>query len=301
MSPQDNSREQALLIPCQDEHMLAILSHAAQTPGPALKIGVLIIVGGPQYRAGSHRQFTLLARSLARQGVASLRMDYRGMGDSEGELRDFESVSEDIAVAIDAFVEQAQLDQVLLWGLCDAASAALLYCHDRRDPRVRGLILLNPWARSGTSLAKTQLKHYYLDRLSQPEFWKKLLGGGVGRQALQDLLANAATALGRPRAASAPAGAATKSSAKDRRLYQQRMASAWREFGGPILLIISGMDLTAKEFLDHANSDPDWRGLLSQSKVQRVNLPEADHTFSKQAASLAVQEHTLALVRHLSI
>jgi alpha/beta superfamily hydrolase len=52
---------------------------------------VLVIVGGPQYRAGSHRQFTLLARSLAEQGFAVLRFDYRGMGDSTGAMRDQQS------------------------------------------------------------------------------------------------------------------------------------------------------------------------------------------------------------------
>ena len=42
--------------------------------------GMLIVVGGPQYRAGSHRQFTLLARDVAATGVPTMRFDYRGMG-----------------------------------------------------------------------------------------------------------------------------------------------------------------------------------------------------------------------------
>ncbi|MBB4844152.1 exosortase A-associated hydrolase 1 [Paucibacter oligotrophus] len=294
MNQTSSYRDRALLIPCQGERMLALLSEPAQAP--AGKTGVLVIVGGPQYRAGSHRQFTLLGRALASEGVPTLRLDYRGMGDAEGDLRNFETVGEDVGAAIDAFVQAAGLESVLLWGLCDGASAALLYCEAQQDPRVRGLVLLNPWARSDNSLAKTQLKHYYWQRLSQPEFWKKLLGGGVGRKAMQDLLANARAALGHSKPGQVPAAPSTGQQT-DSRPYLQRMAKAWREFGGAIQLIISGNDLTAKEFLDHAAADPHWRGLLSQGKVQRVDLAMADHTFSNRADSLAVQQHTLAFAR----
>ncbi|ALT77265.1 hydrolase 1, exosortase A system-associated [Paucibacter sp. KCTC 42545] len=292
-------RDQALFIPCQGERMLAILSEPTAISS-TIKTGVLVIVGGPQYRGGSHRQFTLLARELASQGVPTLRLDYRGMGDAEGEQRDFEAVADDIAAAMDAFFTHThgRMDQVVLWGLCDGASAALLYLDVSKDPRVLGLTLLNPWARSDTSLAKTQLKHYYWQRLSQPEFWKKLLGGGVGRKAWSDLLGNAREALGRAKAPPKGRGT-TPAQVKSERPYQERMAKAWRRFGGDIQLIISGQDLTAKEFLDHADTDSNWRGLLAQSKVQRVNLSAADHTFSDRAAGLEVQAHTLSFVLRL--
>lgn len=289
-------RDQALFIPCQGERMLAILSEPTAISS-TIKTGVLVIVGGPQYRVGSHRQFTLLARELASQGVPTLRLDYRGMGDAEGEMRDFEAVTEDIAAAIDAFFNHTsgRIDQVVLWGLCDGASAALLYLDATNDPRVRGLTLLNPWARSNTSLAKTQLKHYYWQRLRQPEFWKKLLGGGVGRKAWRDLIGNARVALGLTKTPP-QLTTAEPTHLKSKSPYQERMAGAWRNFGGDIQLIISGQDMTANEFLDHAGSNTHWRGLLNQRKAQRVDLPAADHTFSDRAAGLSVQAHTLSFV-----
>ncbi|PHV05291.1 hydrolase 1, exosortase A system-associated [Janthinobacterium sp. BJB412] len=164
--------EHALQFSCEDAALIGILSR----PRQAATRGVLVVVGGPQYRAGSHRQFTLLARALAAQGIPVLRFDYRGMGDSEGAARDFEAVSADLRAAIDEFFRQVPtLRDVVVWGLCDGASAALFYAAG--DPRVAGLALLNPWVRSQASYARTTLRHYYLARLRQGEFWRKLLGG----------------------------------------------------------------------------------------------------------------------------
>ena len=94
--------EQALTFDCEADALVGIL----HVPAAPCDVGVVVIVGGPQYRAGSHRQFVLLARELAAAGYAVLRFDYRGMGDSGGEPRDFERVSVDIAAAIALMTER---------------------------------------------------------------------------------------------------------------------------------------------------------------------------------------------------
>ncbi|TFW22062.1 hydrolase 1, exosortase A system-associated, partial [Duganella callida] len=191
-----NASEQALGFRCGDDALYGILSLPAQ---PASR-GVLIVVGGPQYRAGSHRQFTLLARSLAAHGIPALRFDYRGMGDSEGEQRDFSNVEDDLRAALDAFQAAVPgLHEIVLWGLCDAASAAL--CYAAGDERVRGLVLLNPWVRTTEGLARATLKHYYRDRLLQPELWRKVLRGQFKLgAAARSLLSLAGAARARPAA-----------------------------------------------------------------------------------------------------
>ena len=70
-----NFEERALSLRCNDSWMYGILS----LPEQAASRGVLIVVGGPQYRVGSHRQFTLLARHLASLRIPVLRFDCRGM------------------------------------------------------------------------------------------------------------------------------------------------------------------------------------------------------------------------------
>ena len=68
------------------------------------------------------------------------------------------------------------------------------------------------------------------------------------------------------------------------------MAEGWRGFGGAILLLLSGRDLTAREFIDHAAGDAAWQGLLAGERVERCDLPEADHTFSNAAARREVEQ-----------
>ena len=291
-----NYTEQPTLFPCEGETLLGILS-LPQTPA---ETGVVIVVGGPQYRAGSHRQFVLLARKLAGAGYPVLRFDYRGMGDSTGDPRDFQGVSMDIDAAINILQEsQPSVRKVILWGLCDGASAALLYCHETQDPRVSGLCLLNPWVRSELSLARTQVKYYYKKRLMQSEFWIKLLSGRVAWQALVGLIGNmrvAATGAG----SGNTIASTSNRSASPQDSYQQRMAAAWVTFSGGILLLLSTEDYTAKEFLEYASKDAAWKDALAHPVLMRHDLQGADHTFSNAASRAIVGNLNLAWLERLA-
>ena len=94
-----NYTEEALVFECANDRLVGILNKP-DSPG---NTGVIVIVGGPQYRAGSHRQFVLLARHLSANGIATLRFDYRGMGDSSGDPVGFENAHEDVRAAIWAY------------------------------------------------------------------------------------------------------------------------------------------------------------------------------------------------------
>lgn len=264
--------EQAVRIICQQQSLIGIMHSADEAEG---NVGVLIVVGGPQTRVGSHRQFVLLARYLASQGYPCLRFDYRGMGDSDGEQRDFELVGQDIKDALEFFQsEQPQLKRFVLWGLCDAASANLFYAFS--DERIAGLVLLNPWVRTDSGEAQTYLKHYYLQRLLSKDLWHKLLSGKFNiKQSLSSFRQIVKKAMGKEDEKKADHAALTGT-------LPQRMQQAWERFQGPILLILSGQDLTAAEFKDVVKATPSWQNLLNQDKVQRKDLHEANHTFAKQ-------------------
>lgn len=272
--------EDAALIECAEATLVAIL---AQPDVPA-DTGVVIIVGGPQYRAGSHRQFVHLARALAGAGYPTVRFDYRGMGDSGGGKRDFLAVDADIASMIDFMrVRLPQVTNIVLWGLCDGASAALLYCHASKDRRIKGLCLMNPWIRSELSLAKTQVKHYYSQRLLEKGFWLKLISGKVAASAVIQLAKGVRTAF-----FAAEPSAATLDSLS----FQVKMSQAWKGFNRPILLLLSANDFTAREFVDHVKTSGSWSGSLERSYVEQQDLPNADHTCSSAALRKIVEEQT---------
>ncbi|MFM8333723.1 MAG: hydrolase 1, exosortase A system-associated [Candidatus Methylumidiphilus sp.] len=280
-------QETPLVFECAGCRLVGI---AAQPETPA-KIGVLIVVGGPQYRAGSHRQFTLTARQLAEQNIASFRFDYRGMGDGEGEGRTFEQVNEDLRCAIDAFLAAVpQVERVAIFGLCDAASAALYYAHT--DGRVSGLVLLNPWVHSEAGANRARLRHYYVSRLMQRSFWEKLLAGKLKLgDSAKDLANSAQTAL--------PGTAGADAQANGNPLYGtpgyvDRMLAGLERFPGKALVILSGADLVAQQFQALLKADKRWGRACRPPKVEMRVLPEANHTFSTaawrdQAAAWAAQ------------
>jgi exosortase A-associated hydrolase 1/exosortase A-associated hydrolase 2 len=258
--------ERALAFECAGERLVGVL-HA---PTQARRQGVLIVVGGPQVRTGSHRQFTLLARTLAEAGIPVLRFDYRGMGDSEGAPRAFDTAAEDIRAAMDAFFAAVpELEEVALWGLCDGATASALYAAG--DARVHALAMLNPWVRTEEGAARATLRHYYGRRLLDPALWKKIAGGRF------DVRGAAASFLSLAASAFAPKPQAAQEAAS----LPDRMLAALRGFGGEVLVMLSGADLTAQEFAGLPGSQPAWAALLAEPRITQKTLPKADHTCSR--------------------
>lgn len=269
-----NYDELPVTFGCAGESLVGIV---ARPPHP-VEIGVLVIVGGPQYRVGSHRQFVHLSRSLAADGIACMRFDYRGMGDSSGAMRTFDAVSEDIRAAIDTFLGALPtVKRIALWGLCDGASAACFYAP--QDARVAGVALLNPWVRTEAGEAAAYLRHYYWHRLFSAAFWRKLIGGGVG------LAASTRGVMGFLRRASTRQ---TDSS------LPERMLDCLARFEGSVLVLLSEIDIVAAQFRDLATS-PAWRRELDAGAAQR-EIAGANHTFSSEAWRREVARSTVEWV-----
>jgi len=274
------------------EARLAAMLHQGRADAT---VGVLIVVGGPQYRVGAHRQFLLLARTLAAAGIPCLRFDLRGMGDSSGEAVDYLEARADIDAAIDAFKARCPgLRGIVPWGLCDGAAAILLHAATRQD--LAGLVLLNPWVRQQHTLAQSLVRHYYWNRLRSRDFWRKLLRGGVDiDRAARGLL----SAIRQSRAAREPAEDSEAKAVVTEQNFVARMAARWQRCEAPSLVLLSGEDLVAAEFRQRCTDDPQWKALLSRPQVQCVELPGADHTCSSAQHRTRVEDETLAFIRGL--
>lgn len=315
-------QETAVTFRCGADTVFGIL----HLPNSALNRGVLIVVGGPQYRVGSHRQFLLLARDLATQGVPVMRFDFRGMGDSEGHRRKFNEIDDDIRSAVNAFFRgRPELKDVVIWGLCDAASAALFYAY--QDQRVRGLVLLNPWVHTEKGAATVYVKTYYLRRLFSPDLWRKIgrmefnyleavssflsnLGKTVSlRDRLKEWfcpLVNRIKRLSQSNnstesAASSKSFSLTPGKSRTAAIAEQsnlpdRMRSCLEVFNYPVLIILSGNDFTAGEFRELINNSAEWSQLISDPRITIHELDDADHTFSTRKWSKQVATWTFEWV-----
>lgn len=297
--PELMNKEIPLIFQCHENNLIGIIHQ----PVDASKLGVLLVVGGPQYRVGSHRQFVLLARMLSANGIPVMRFDYRGMGDSEGELRSFASIDDDIAAAIAAFYQVCpELAGIVIWGLCDASSAALFYAY--QDDRVRGLVLLNPWVYTEQGAATVFLKHYYLQRLLNPDFWRKIFSLKFNfLESLDSLLTIFKKSLSKSAVVNnkdAKIDSARVDPLSVNLGLPIRMRECLQRFKYPVLLVLSGKDLTADEFKDVIASDAEWNALLADGRVTRYDFFESDHTFSSHVWRDQVADWTLRWLNELN-
>lgn len=284
--------EEVVTFLCEGSQLVGIL-HRAES---ACSHGVLIVVGGPQYRVGSHRQFTLLARRLASEGIAVMRFDYRGMGDSEGATRSFDDIGDDIRAAIDEFLRRVEkVRSIVIWGLCDAASAAILYAPG--DARVSSLVLLNPWVRTEAGAAKTYIRHYYVKRLFSAAMWGKILRGDFD---YRGSISSFAGLLGK---SLLRRNTATDASGRLARVdLPARMCASLERFDRPTLFILSGnQDYVASEFRDVAGRSACWKKALARRAVTRMDLAEANHTFSSAEWRGRVESWTADWVKRLEL
>jgi exosortase A-associated hydrolase 1 len=260
-----NWRRRVVQFACHDCWLVGVL-HMPDAPLPR---GLLIVTGGPQYRVGSHRHFVLLAEQLAAAGIPVMRFDYRGMGDSEGDPRDYTAVDDDLAAAIGHFFSLLPgMRDLVLWGLCDGATAAAGYA--ALDRRVAGLIMLNPWVRTEQGLARVTLRHYYVRRLLDKDFWRKLASGAVGVGRTLSSFIQLASAARQPQTAS------------DMNV-PQRLYLALSRYRGRLLIVLSGADLGAREFSALPARHAHWRKLLAAPRVRTETIAQANHTFASKA------------------
>jgi alpha-beta hydrolase superfamily lysophospholipase len=153
---------------------------------------LLISNGGRDPSFGSARQSVVLARRLAQAGIASLRFDFSGLGDSlglPGQERVFpdaftDRVS-DTKAAIDAMAALG-FSRIGIHGLCVGAYHALYGA--LADERLSALIMINlplftlPASNTlGQREQRGQSARSFLGRLARPSTWRHLLGGRSDR------------------------------------------------------------------------------------------------------------------------
>ncbi len=307
--------EWPIVFSCEGDAVLGMV-HASVSPAadmPNLRAeprGLILVVGGPQYRIGANRQYLLLAREAAGAGWPTFRFDYRGMGDADGTLHTFEDIAADLRAAIDCFISQTGVREVVLWGLCDGASAIAFYA--ATDQRVVAIGLANPWVRTEALQAEAALSGHYRRQLAQAETWRRILRGkvnlaasvfnisaGIGsliRARISGMMQGLRTLLPLSRQ---PSTSVEDISATGPSPLPDRVWSSLCRFRGPVLLFLSGEDDTAMEFETAAKRHHRFAQFLTSSQVALSRLPTADHAFSRKVWRDMVIEQTISWLTQL--
>ncbi len=232
--------------------------------------GLLIVSGGNEIRSGAFGGQAKLAASVAKAGFPVFRFDRRGVGDSEGENRGFRKSKGDIKAAIHAFQAIApQVDRIISFGNCDAATALML----AQGAECDGLILSNPWTIEGDNSDSIPpadaIRARYLEKLKKPSEVMRLLRGGVNLRKLAKGLSKSVASV------DGSTGLADE------------MRDGIKEFAGPVRFLLSSDDRTAKVFASN------WD--MSDPRIARCE--GASHAYVEPHAEQWLREQILSALR----
>ena len=150
---------------------------------PEPQASCLIIHGWSTCRAGPHRVLVKLANALSARGVACLRFDIRGRGDSEGELAEtsLDDMVED-ALSAGRFLRGRFKLPVSAFGLCSGGNVAMGAGPRGNFERIVGVSVL-PFQEKKTRrgrLRKVASRMRLLARKAlMPSTWLRLFKGEV--------------------------------------------------------------------------------------------------------------------------
>ena len=282
-------RETPLFVDGPAGRLFGILTRPATAP--AAPIGGLFLNAGAVRRIGPNRIWVDTARRWAARGVATLRLDLEGIGDSDGDEERYRDVAQfyvrdevrdQIRGAIDALVNRGHGPRIVLAGLC--AGGFWAFRGADADERVTAALLLNPGALEWHPQLVEAREAARLHRLRQVHAWQKILRGGVPLARMRMTAAAALRQTGRSMAA-VPARAIRRRPSPGGEVSTSTSAVLDRlgAAGTTVVMAFSAdeplyLELEHDGFLARAHG---WPAL----RIER--LPGRDHTLRPMAAQRA--------------
>ncbi|CAO3380526.1 alpha/beta fold hydrolase [Azospirillum argentinense] len=270
-----------------DAGLFGILCEPATAAG---RPAVLLLNSGATPHGGTGRMSVRLARRLAARGIASLRMDLGGLGDSASKpgRRDgliyCRDMVEDARAGLDALAAAGHGAAAVV-GLCAGAAVALHVA--LADPRVVGLALVNP-GRFVLGDGVTQEEAIgsavkpataYLPRLTEPAVWRAILRQDRKASRVARGLSERAARRLRIGAGRLRAGLTGRGYARDDVLHAFQ---ALTDRGVRTLMVHSEGDVTLGEL--EAQAGADGGRLRRMDGLWMERLPGADHSLMERAA-----------------
>lgn len=266
-------REQAEVLDGPGGRLFAVSCEPASDPGDTW---VVFLNAGKVRRSGPNRLTTAFARQWARAGVPSLRLDLRGIGDSDGDPFEDETpleydsawyykpgFLEDIREVLAWLSAERRAKRFALVGLC--SGAALAFQAAIADERVIGAALLNPRVL------------YWDDRAAVLTAWQEARDMMRHPGSLRRLAQPGARSWGRD----ATRGAALALTGRGDEAWHRRellgALDSLRARGVPIRTVFSGGD-PGIQYLEH-HLGHDYRSTLEAHGMAVEVIDGPDHTF----------------------
>ena len=279
-------------------------------------VGLIFVHGWSGYRNGPHGLIPYLARRSAREGYPSLRFDFRGRGESEGEGLEtsLPGMAEDLVAASEWFADELHLRKLVYVGLCSGGNVTIGTL--KRLPLAAGLVLFSVYPFSdgdafGRDVHRTwHFARIYLHKALQGETWRRLFRGDVHLLRVLDVLfghfvhrkrnqeKEEAGQETEEEKRSVPAAQTAKPSAAESRLQGKeapRDHLANLRAGLPALMIYGTADPDAAAAQRYFGEYAEEKNL----PVSFVTIEGANHNFSSMAWKQRLFDLTLAFLRRL--
>lgn len=264
-------------IACEGDVLAATLNSGTSSTA------LMIVSGGNEIRSGAHSGMAQLASRVSGHGFPVLRYDRRGIGESTGQNLGFLGSADEIAVAAKFLrQEQQQVDKIIAFGNCDAATALAVF---GPDAGIDGYILANPWVIETTSEPDAEqsmpssaaIRSRYWDRIKNPRTIIDLLSGKINFRKLLKGLKQA-------------------SRSEENSTLSLQLRDALSGLGGNAYILLAKRDTTARAFLA-AWSSADFAHVRAKSAITVEMLDSASHSFADEPASDWLTEKLLNALR----
>jgi len=235
--------ERPVIFENQGQKLFGIL-HLPETGG--LVPGVVLLHGFTGHKIEAHRLFVELARSLSAAGLAALRFDFRGSGDSEGAFQDMTVAGEvsDAMAAIHFLAAQEGVDASRLGMLGLSLGGCVAAIAVGKGAPVRSLVL---W--SAVGLLQETFAPFWTDEMAnlmERQGWIDIGGLALGRAFVEEV----------------------------KRLQPLQEIA---KYNGPVLIVHGEKD----ESVDLKNARAYQRAIPGEKRLHII--PGADHVFSSLA------------------
>ncbi len=239
-----------------------------QTAQPKARGSLLFLHGWSGYRTGPHQMLTRAARTFGARGFDSLRFDFAGRGDSQGdtELATLATMRDDTFDALEQLRGHGNGGPIIAVGLCSGCEIAVAAANDDWS----GIAL---WSapifaalpdQSGQEKKRAANLGKYARKLLNPQTYLKIARGEVDTAAVG-------------KAMKGGGGAANKNveSREPGQLppgFRRQSLANWKNYGGPILQIYGDADPIATEARD-------WYSAHCAAPPEVKMVEGANHSF----------------------